>query len=258
VSAPGTDVVRSAWLATLGQRPDAPFRLVALPYAGGSCTIFRRWHRLLDEVDVWAVQLPGRGSRHGERPHRSLDELVAALCDSLAGDLDKPYALFGHCMGGLLGFEVVRELRARGARVPACLVVAARRAPQVPLSGTPVSSLPEYEFLDRLRAMDGTPREVLDNADLLRLMSPTIRADFRMCETYRYRVEPPLACPIRVLGGTLDEPTEAELAAWGQQTTAGCSVHMVEGPHFFIHSAEDVVVAHVRDEIDEGGHRWDG
>jgi surfactin synthase thioesterase subunit len=129
-------------------------------------------------------------------------------------------------------------------------VVAARRAPQLPLRGTPVSSLPEDEFLDRLRAMDGTPPEVLDNADLLRLMSPTIRADFRMCETYRFRFEPPLACPIRVLGGTLDEPTEAELAAWGQQTTARCSVDWVEGPHFFIHAAEDEVIAHVGDEID--------
>jgi hypothetical protein len=61
-------------------------------------------------------------------------------------------------------------------------------------------------FADELRRLNGTPPEVLADAELLELVMPILRADFALVETYAYRAEPPLMCPITALGGTSDPP----------------------------------------------------
>jgi medium-chain acyl-[acyl-carrier-protein] hydrolase len=228
----------TTWFPTLRRRAFSDVRLFCFPYAGGSAAIFQRWQAgLPDAVEVCPAYLPGRGTRLSETPYRDSRPLVEALCDNLRPHLDKPFAFFGHSMGALVAFELARELRRRGEPLPLCLYVSGRSAPQLADPDSPKHDLPEEEFLGELRKLNGTPKEILENAELMRIMSPLLRADFSVCETYRYESEPPLECPIAAFGGLQDfEVGREHVAAWREQTAGTFSLRMLPGDHFYLNS----------------------
>jgi medium-chain acyl-[acyl-carrier-protein] hydrolase len=89
----------------------------------------------------------------------------------------------------------------------------------------------------KLRELNGTPEEVLENDELMQLLLPVLRADFALCETYVYRPEPPLDCPITAFGGLRDASVRREhLEAWREQTTSSFLLHMFPGDHFFLNT----------------------
>lgn len=212
-------------------------RLFCLPYGGGGAAIFREWPRdLWPEIEVWHVQLPGREARHREPLLTRMDALVTPLADSMMPHLDPPYAIFGHSMGALIGFELARCLRRAGAPDPIYLFVSARRAPHVQDPRPPLHNLPDPDLVEQLcRRYNGMPQAVLESPDLMRLFVPVIRADLTLTETYSYAPEEPLACPISAFGGLDDGAvTRDDLAAWGDQTRESFTLRMLSGGHFFL------------------------
>ncbi|OLE25440.1 MAG: hypothetical protein AUG44_16100 [Actinobacteria bacterium 13_1_20CM_3_71_11] len=226
--------------------------LFCFPYAGGSARLFHGWEdRLPDSVRVVALELPGRGLRFSEPPMVHLDPLLDDLLGSShLSRLDGPFALFGYSFGALLAFELARRLeRDRGA-VPECLMVAAFRAPDSPVRPDAASFLPDDQFRERLAELNGTPRELLDNPDLMDLMLPVIKADFWVADTYVFADGPPLSCPIAAFGSADDpEAPLVDLAGWGRHTSAGFTCRQFPGDHFFIHSARDELLAVVAAEL---------
>jgi len=202
---------------------------------------YRTWsERLPREVEVCPLQLPGRGSRLHEAPFTSMTALVEAMSQAILPHLNKPFALFGHSMGAAIGFELARRLRREGGgrTQPVKLFVSGRRAPQIPYPPILTYDLPEQDFLEELRRLNGTPLEVLKNPELMELMLPTLRADFSVIQTYTYTAEPPLDCPISVYGGLQDYEVGIEqLEAWREQTTASFSLQMLPGDHFFVNTS---------------------
>jgi medium-chain acyl-[acyl-carrier-protein] hydrolase len=192
------------------------------------------------EIESCAVQPPGRENRIRERPHTRLSELVAAAAEGLRPHLEKPFAFFGHSMGALVSFELARRLQAEEGPRPVHLFVSACRAPQLPDPHPPVHGFSDSEFLQEVRRRyDAIPAAVSENAELLQLLLPTLRADFEAFETYRYSDGPPLACPITCFGGVGDhEVTQGELQDWRSQTSAPFRLRMHPGGHFFLQAAE--------------------
>ncbi|MGA5301851.1 thioesterase II family protein [Nucisporomicrobium flavum] len=222
------------WLWARRPRPAAEARLVCLPYAGGAAAAYRAWHQLAPgHVEVCPVELPGRGLRMGEEPYRRLPPLVEGLADALDPLLDRPFALFGHSMGGLIAFELARLLRRRGRPEPSHLFVSASPAPDRPREPT-VHDAPDAELKARLQAFNGTPAEVLDNEELMELALPVIRADFAVLETYEFAEEPPLDTPLTVFGGVDDRTVRPDdLVGWREHATT-VDLRMLPGDHFFI------------------------
>lgn len=218
-------------------------RLFCFPYAGGGASLFWGWaERLPSGVEVCSVQLPGRGSRAAEPPRSRLLPLVGEMAEALGPYLDRPSVFYGHSMGALLCFELARELRRRHGFEPARLVVSGCSAPQI-VDCEQTHQLPDDLFIEHLRELNGTPAELLDNQELMQLMLPVVRADFAALETYEYVAEPPLGCPITALGGLQDDTVGGDdLRAWREQTTSDFAARMLPGDHFFIHSAEGLVL----------------
>lgn len=239
------------WLVTPRPNPRAALRLFCFPYAGGSTQIYRTWAAgLPSTVEMCAVEIPGRGRRLRERSHHDLQELVTAAFDALRPHMDKPFAFFGHSMGALMSFELARRLRREGLPGPARIFVSARRAPQIPETDPLTYNLPEAEFIDELRRLNGTPQEVLEHPELLQLMMPILRADFSVCQTYEYTTEPPLDAGITAYGGVKDTDVSREqLEAWGEQSSAPLVLHMLEGDHFFIHSSQVQLLQSLTQEL---------
>ncbi|HEX8360365.1 MAG TPA: alpha/beta fold hydrolase [Longimicrobium sp.] len=218
-------------------RPDsrARVRLFCFPHAGGSAGSYRSWQDYLpDEIEVCAVQLPGRGFRIEERPFDRLSALTRSAADALMPLLDVPFAFFGHSMGALIAFELARHLRRQGFPQPSHLFASGFRAPHVPDPKLPIRHLPEADFIAALRKLGGTPESVLDSDDL-RVFLPALRADISLCETYCHGEEVPLACPITAFGGSQDKLVPArELEAWAGHTAQSFERFFFPGDHFFL------------------------
>jgi surfactin synthase thioesterase subunit len=239
-----------SWLAA-PPRPDAAARLFCFAYAGGSASVYSRWPRAVASwIDVIPVELPGRGARFHEPPRRSLLELADDITTAIEPWLDRPYAIFGHSMGALLGFETTRALRRRNAMLPRHLFFGACRAPHLPRRRPLLSRLDPAAFLEAIRNLDGTPQEVLDNPELRELFLPVLRADFAACEDYRHPMEAPLPVPISAFGGDRDVDVEREaLWEWKQHTTAGFAVHEVAGNHFFLRTHAAAILTSITEAL---------
>lgn len=152
----------SRWLARFKEKPDALLTLICFPYAGGTAASFRLWQDSLPgSIQLSAVQLPGRSERLLEPPFRQLPEMVQALGPALLPFLNKPFAFFGHSMGALIILELTRWLRLTENPMPVHLFVSGCRAPHLRNDGPPSHDLPQREFIERLRQLNGTPPDAL-------------------------------------------------------------------------------------------------
>ena len=242
----------NSWFASPIPKPQAALNLFCFPYAGGSSLLYRSWPEGLPDVNVEIVtaRLPGRGNRINEPSRTNLLLLAQELAIVIKPYLDKPCAFFGHSMGAMIGFELARLLRREGCATPAHLFVSGRTAPQLKNSRPSTHDLPEDEFITELRRLKGTPDEVLEHAELMQLMLPTLRADFTLVETYTYSPEPPLDCPISAYGALHDEEVSREnLEAWHEQTTSAFNSRMFPGGHFFLHSSQPLLLRTLAQEL---------
>jgi medium-chain acyl-[acyl-carrier-protein] hydrolase len=231
-------------------RREAAFRLFCFHYAGSGASIFRPWIRWLsDQVELIAVQLPGRENRLDEALVHSMELITGPLANALPPLLDKPFAFFGHSTGAVICFELSRVLRQRALPQPRLLIVSSQDAPQIK-PAVLRHQLPDEDFIEVIRQCNGTPEVVLRNPALLELLLPRIRADGAVYETYRYEQQPPLDCPIVVFHGIDDNlVSRAGLAAWTVQTRHSIHHYGFPGGHFFVHEAEKEVIEHINREI---------
>jgi medium-chain acyl-[acyl-carrier-protein] hydrolase len=227
---------RSPWVRRLQPDSAGELRLFCFPHAGGGASFFADWPRQLPpEIQVLAVQLPGREERLSEPPFTRLQPLLGALITALRPHLVPPYAFFGHSMGTLLAFEVARQLREQGDHLPTHLIVSGRGAAGHARAGTPLSTLSDPELIAQLRQYQGTPAQVLDNPDFLKVLLPVLRADSLVCDTYRYESGEPLDCPVTAFGGDADpEATPEDLHSWKDLTSCDFAVRLFPGDHFYL------------------------
>ena len=224
----------------LARRATRPSRthLFCFPYAGGSVSALRPLaEHIAPYVHVHIASLPGRGGRFSENAVRQLSTLVSGLADAIVQTRPDRFALYGHSMGGILGFEITRELRRRGFIPPLALVVSGVRAPH--LFGRPEDhhryNLPHDDFIAYLQTLEGTPEEFFEHPELMEMTLPVLRADFEICDTYRYCTEPALRVPIRALFGRDDHSVGQEcMQAWSEHTYASFELSVLDGGHFFV------------------------
>ena len=239
------------WVLRRHPEPGARLRLFCLPHAGGDTWMFADWHQALaPEIEVCPIRLPGRGSRMSDPPFEEVGALVHAIASGLAGLLDGPFAIFGHSMGALIGFELARLLERERRRVPAMLCVAACRAPHHPREMPTFSHLPPYLLLDALHRRYGLYGDMAGNDELLRLMLPTLRADLKICESYAPDADGRVACPIAAYAGiddsTIDGPA---LEAWRDDTSDAFRGQVLSGGHFFPIEAKAELLATLKADL---------
>jgi medium-chain acyl-[acyl-carrier-protein] hydrolase len=196
---------------------------------------------------VWAVQLPGRGSRWRDSPICTIPELVDALIPVLLPHLRRPFAFFGHSMGAVLASEVTRTLAKRESTAPHHLFVSSRRPPHMLGSETNLHTLPDKEFINEIdRRYGGVPGELLDSADLLKLLVPVLRADIAALETFRPSKGAALPCPVSAFGGVQDpQVPRNHLEAWRDQTDGTFRVRIFPGGHFYLNQQRGALLGEI-------------
>jgi medium-chain acyl-[acyl-carrier-protein] hydrolase len=244
------------WLPQLRDPRRARVRLFCFPYAGGSVSAFSRWStRLPSWIDLRPLQLPGRGTRRHEPSLTSLSDVVARVVPLLVPLLDIPFALFGHSMGALIAFETARELQRLRQTPPVHLYVSGRRGPRLVDDDLPPSNAPDAEFIEELRRLNGTPPMVLEDPVLMNLALPSLRADFGIVQTYRYRAGEILSVPITLFAGVDDQETaDGRGAGWFEETTGPWTLTTVAGDHFFLHASAAAVTAALAGSLRDALH----
>jgi len=240
------------WITFPKENPDARLRLFCFPYAGGGAHIYFPWQdKLPADIEVCAVQLPGRGVRFADKPYTDHKEIINDLLNNLEGYMDKPYAVFGHSMGALLAYEFVQEIQSRKLPQAAHLFVSGRRAMHIDSASKPIHDLPEQELISELHKLNGTPQEVLENKELMSLVLPVIRADFELCDTYAHsKTHEKLDINITAFEGEDDiKASGDQILAWQELTRGQFENNTITGDHFFIHSNQQQLISILNSEL---------
>lgn len=228
-------------------------RLICLPHAGAGASSYASWARLLpDDVSLLPVHLPGREGRRREPPYEDVHALVADLAPAVGALGDRPYAVFGHSLGALVAFELVREVAELGLPMPIGLYVSGRPAPHVAFRGRPLWTLSDADLVAQLRALGGTPQVLLEHPKLLSAFLPALRADLRVNEDYEFKPEQPLDVPITAFAAADDSRARAtDMASWADHTTASFALTELAGGHFAVMADPTVVLNRVVADLRE-------
>jgi surfactin synthase thioesterase subunit len=232
------------------RRPGASVRLICFPHAGSGAAAFCGWTELLPpEVELVAVQLPGRQNRIAEDPPTEVGPLVGTLVHALRPVLDLPFAFFGHSAGAALAFELARALRDRGARGPGRLFLSAQPAPG-PSSVRRLHQLDDESFRAEILALGGVDPEVAEDPDVMDALLDVLRADFSLWERHAAAPGAPLDCPITVFCGESDPRAPlAEAARWREQTLGAFDAARFPGGHFYFLDQTAELVDRIRTEL---------
>lgn len=240
-----TTSAQGTWLRSYHPTPEGRPRLVCFPHAGGSASFFFAFAKALaPSVEVLAVQYPGRQDRRHEPCVDDLARLADEIAEIMPGWADRPPAFFGHSMGATLAFEVALRLGERPDAVgPSRLFVSGRRAPGRHRTET-VHLRDDAGLIDELLLLNGTEPGVLLDDDVLRMVLPSLRADYRAIERHVVRPGARVDCPITVLVGDADpKVTVDEARAWREHTTVGSTdVSLFPGGHFYLNEHRQAVV----------------
>lgn len=242
-----TTIGHNPWWLRSHSSESPRIRLFCFPYAGGGPAVFRAWPALLGtDYEVCSLSLPGRGVRAREASLCNLEDILQNVYANIQDLLDVPFMFFGHSMGALIAFELARLLHRKRNKLPRVLFVSGARAPHSALKER-TFDLPKNEFLAEVLRLNGIPEELAREEGFMDMALPSLRADFQICQTYVFSAGDLLPVPIHVFGGTSDpDVTEQHLQGWETHTTAGSSLMLIRGDHFFIDTSTQEVVDRVK------------
>jgi pyochelin biosynthesis protein PchC len=230
-----TELDTDLWIRRFHRSPAGAPRLICFPYAGGAANFYFRLSAALQpEVEVLAVQYPGRQ----DRLHDPLIDDIIVLSEQIAaaatGLVDRPTAFFGHSMGAVVAYEVARRWEPQGLTVEH-LLAAGRRAPSRHRDSA-VHQLDDAGFCAEMAKLSGPDAaELLEHPELGPLLLPPVRNDYKAIETYEHVPGAPLSCPVTALVGDADPlVTTEEARAWAEHTTGPFALRVFAGGHFFL------------------------
>lgn len=240
------------WFLPLRPGKRGLIRLICFPYAGGGSASFRPWARLMpEEIELVCLQMPGREARIVEPPRTDISTLVAEIVHALGKLPVMPTAFFGHSLGSLIAYEVANVVQG-STSAPRKLLLSGCSPPHVrkdEKDEEPIWQLPDDAFLEKIRELNGTPEEVLSNLEMMDLVMPILRADFRLAEGIDMTPRQ-LPIPICAFGGKEDpEASEDDIREWKHYSSTAFNYRMFPGDHFFINSYQEIVCRAVIDEL---------
>ncbi|MFD7549561.1 thioesterase II family protein [Streptomyces sp. NPDC059578] len=242
----------SLWVRRFHPRPDAAVRLVCLPHAGGSASFYFPLSRdMPDFADVLCIQYPGRQDRRTEPLIDNVAGLADRVYNALLPWVDRPLAFFGHSMGASVAFEVARRLERDKDVVATALFASGRRAPSTHRHET-VHLLDDEGLLAEVRSLDGTSSQLLGDEEVLRMVLPAMRADYRAAETYTCAAGESVRSPMLAMVGDSDpKVTLDEAAAWERHAGGSFELKVFPGGHFYLAAQQKDVIRTMADRLRE-------
>lgn len=216
-------------------------KVIALPFAGANKYSYRPFqNEKRDNLDWDIYELPGRGARIAEDFLTDVESIVDDIFNQFQSVIkNSEYIIYGHSLGTILGFELVKKIMEYNLPLPLFLFFTGRGSPSV-YEREKLSNLEESKFWEKVNEIGGLPSEVIENNELREFLSPILRSDFKAVENYTYQsVKTPLNIPIIVGIGNeeligKDKIKWKNILKWQNETSVPIDVEFYKGNHFFI------------------------
>jgi medium-chain acyl-[acyl-carrier-protein] hydrolase len=238
-------VGRNKCTITPETRPDAAIRLLCFHHAGAGAYSFRAWSRMLrPDVELLAAQLPGRENRYSEPLLYSADAVLDELISCLDDSLGPRYVIFGHSLGALLAYRFANRVRKTGELPqPLRLFLSSACVPgRNEHDGSPRAGsqlLSDEALIKKITTLAGTPVEILNDAALLDVFLPVLRADFAVLSQANCATEKILDIPFTLLGGSTDPTVRPEdIDCWKRLSSRASETHILQGGHFYLQRSQ--------------------
>jgi len=230
--------------------------LICIPYSGGSKYSFSPLlKKAPSNLNPVVLELPGRGARSGEKLCDDIAVIEEDIFKRSLEFINRPYAIYGHSMGGLLAFLLARRIVRNGLPEPLHLFITGTSGPSV-IEDQKYYLLNKQDFLDKIKSLKGMPDEILENGDMMDYFEPIIRSDFKLAETYVYRSSAPFKFPIAVIVGEDEEMELDDVKTWKLESSATVAISRMPGSHFFIFEHADSVMRLFADKIAMSFNRY--
>lgn len=224
--------------------------LICLPYAGGSSAIFSKWHKYFSKkIKILAIDYPGHGKKFHELLKTEVKLIVEAILPELPKNLSNCY-LYGHSLGAIIAFEILRTLQEQHKPLPMHLIVSGANSPAFPDEEENIGQLSDNEFLSKMQnRYKGFTQEILEQNELLQILIPIVRADVLASENYLFKESSKISCPITAIAGVDDKDIQLEkLMAWGNLTSKSFRHVLIPGDHLSLFS-DPLVLIHAIENI---------
>ncbi|MDH5396756.1 MAG: SDR family NAD(P)-dependent oxidoreductase [Cyclobacteriaceae bacterium] len=247
------------WIVRTRKVENPRLRLFCLPYFAGGASIFTSWHELLPkDIEVCAIQFPGREERGDEKAYTDVFDLVKKLSQVMEPLLTAPCAFYSHSSGAGIALELTRYLRKEMGIVPQRFFVGGWKAPHLESPFKFLNAIKEEEVYkdknipnikNHLRSLE-IPASVIDNKEVFDEMLPNLRADILLGKKYNYYESEPLECPLTAFAGEDDTVfTEDQISAWEQHTAAEFALKKVKGGHLFCRDNKEELLELLTEEL---------
>lgn len=228
--------------------------LFCFAYAGGSSNIFLKWKKYSDHlINVVPVEMPGRGARFTEEFCDNMTDLIDDLFNKIKSELiNDSYMLYGHSMGSWIVYYLTCRIMKEGMRLPERIFISGKEAPHIIKNDIVVHKLNNYEFLKKINSLGGTPKEIMDNEEMLDIFIPIIKNDYKVIETCQFeQLLQSLECDITVFNGRKDQLTLQDLYGWRIYTKGNFKLHQFEGGHFFINDYAKAIMSIIKTQLEK-------
>ena len=207
-------------------------------YAGGSASFFKKWEKdIVEKVNIFALQLPGRENRFNEKFILSMDDLIEKVYKAFPKKLHVPSIFFGHSLGGLISFELARMIDANNNINLTHLIVSACQAPQLSYLKKTLYNLSDNDFISEVRKYNGIPKEILQEPELLyEVILPILRSDLTISYSYKYKKRAKIKPKVTAICGKADNTFDINnISKWSDETH-NFDYKYFTGDHFFINT----------------------
>jgi medium-chain acyl-[acyl-carrier-protein] hydrolase len=226
--------------------------LFMFSFGGGNAASYLKLIEALEaEFRCVAFEMPGKGSRIKEPLLRNLHQITEEHYQQMQGQLEGPFAFYGHSMGCYVAHLLMRRLRDEVKPLPYGAVLTSKVAP-VHHYDKKRSILTDAEFSEKLRELHGMPEGILNNPELLGIFLPMVRNDFYAIDTFRHRVAEPYPVPLSVMCGTEEQVPDVQLTDWQHESSLPIRFERRPGHHFWIFEELEWLAKHIKTQLKHG------
>lgn len=212
-------------------------KLYVIPHAGGSAMGYMTMKRFIDpeNVELVPLELSGRGRRMNEACKTSIEEDVTDLYTMIKEQIKgEDYAIFGHSLGTLITYELVKKIQSEKMKMPKCVFFSGGPAPYYRKLLPVIGDVSDEEFLKKFGNFQALPAEILGNSQLLAMILPVLRADIKKSESYVYRESESINTDAVCFYGEEDPLVNEEaMEKWSSLFSGSFHIKAFDGGHFY-------------------------
>ena len=239
----------SNWFTIPSPNSEATSRIFCFHDAGGSTSLFNQWgdHFKNSDIEVVLIELPGHGKRVEESLITNIDSFLNDFMPDFNKMMDKPFAFLGHSMGGLIAFEVIRELRRKQLAQPMQLFISSTSGLTAYNKSSVDYRLPNEKIVEQYPHLH---LDVIQNKEMQEMLITILKADLQLLYDYEYKKEMLLDIPITVFHGESDKRVKIDqIEQWEKETLSSFKLFSRPGGHRFIQNDGEFVTSIIKQEI---------